>query len=159
MPRLINMLLMLLLAVSSGLVSLTADASPTVDTELAQQLLATLQVAPDGTLVIEDTDTAQALLGDDWAAASEQLDALNAQIRSGDVAGFTSSAELQEYRLKDPFTCAPLELRDGAGAMGEPSSAPQAAPQANCYCKNDCCFSGLCCKSGWWIFCWRYESC
>lgn len=163
MTRLIHLALFALCALFVGLPAAAAPVVPGGSADLPTALLATLEVAPDGTLAFRDSATAQDLLGADWAAALDQFDDLNDRIRGGETPRFGSTADLQTYRLKDPLSCGAAEpgaeqAVDG-GSDIESVDSPQADPQANCYCKKGCCLSGICCDAGWWIFCWRYGNC
>jgi hypothetical protein len=140
-----------------GKISLPSQVTAPEKVDSNQALLATLDIAPDGTLYFSDSAKAHAILGSSWTAAVSDLAALNKQIRSGQVQPFKSKDELLKY---SPHT-APLNQSMLEEASGESSAQSTNSDPRNPQCKDGECnpYIGLCCCRGWWIFCWDHCAC
>ena len=134
-------LLALMLGATATFAAQTAPRSAQrTDAAYQQALLATLDVAGNGTVVIRDVGTAIHLIGPDYEAATVQLAALNKAILDGQLPGFKSREDLMVSR--------PIP----AG-----SEALLAQPLLKC---DGACNHGICCCIKlFWVFCVYYCSC
>jgi len=140
-------LALLLLSAACGAPADHAAASPAVVADdpdaFAASLLSTLTVTPDGALAFRDEARARQLLGKDFAEASREMDLLNRSIADGLVPPFRDEAALLDYEVVlDADELSPGDDRLSASSR----------------CRGSC-LSGMCCVSGWWIFCWGYGTC
>ena len=134
-------LLALMLGVTATFGAQTASRSAQrTDTAYQQALLATLDIASNGTVVIREVGTAIRLLGSDYEAATAQVAALNKAILDGQLPGFKSREELTVSRPIPPA-----------------SEALLAQPLLRCDgpCQHGIC----CCIKLFWVFCIYYCPC
>lgn len=118
------------------------EAAADTPEAFAAALIQTLTVSLDGGLAFRDEAGARALLGKDFPEAARELAQLNASIAVGTVPPFRDDTALLDYELVEDDA----ELQAGH------------APAAATRCRGAC-VSGMCCVSGWWIFCWGYGTC
>lgn len=102
-----------------------------------------LNINDDGTLSIKP-DAMLKLSEDNSAEAKRSLEEVNQAVIAKKVAPFG----VGDDRLQSTAEI----LRSGNGRI-------QPAAAGNCYCSRGCCSLGLCCQSGWWIFCWKLRAC
>lgn len=123
--------------------------------EAESKVLSLLSVNADGTVAITDEAKAEELIGRAWPAAKSDLASLNRRIRSGQVKGFKSVADLAGYSRSQPNYLMSLS---NTGEINYTAASDPPDPK-NPQCRAKCPASELCCCSGWWIFCWNVCGC
>lgn len=105
----------------------------------------------DGTLSLS-ADAFQKIPTGQREWARESLLDLNSRIKNGYEEPFTT----QDHRLN-------LSPRVKHTSQSEflVTSSPDDQNMAigACFCDDGCCDVGLCCASGWWLFCWQFGAC